>query len=70
MITSNAETSSIWFVDFGVSNPMTSHEEWFMNLRGPERRGVVETGDDSMHPIEHIGDVPFSKQELYQRRSA
>ena len=39
---------------------MTSHEEWFMNMRKPKRRAVVETGGDSTHTTEHIGDVPFN----------
>ena len=39
---------------------MTSHEEWFSHLEKPEQPGVVETGDDICHPIEHIGGVPLS----------
>ena len=29
-------------------------------LEKPEQRGVIETNDDTPHPIEHIGDVPLS----------
>ena len=32
---------------------MTIHEEWFSYL-------VVETGDGSLHTIEHVGEVPLS----------
>ena len=34
-----------------------------MNLREPERLGVVETGDDSTHMIEHIGDVTLNNHD-------
>ena len=39
-----------------------SHEEWFRELREPDRPGYVETGDDTTHPIRHIGNVPFGKE--------
>ena len=57
--TSASTLNSVWFVDSGASNHMTSHEEWFQELRKPEHLGYVETGDDRTHPIEHIGNVPF-----------
>ena len=38
---------------------MTSHEEWFSYLEKQEQPGVVETGDDTLHPIEHVGEVPL-----------
>ena len=38
---------------------MTSHEDWFQELRKPDRPGYVETGDDTTHSIRHIGNVPF-----------
>ena len=41
---------------------MTSHKEWFCELREPERPGYVETGEDTMHLIQHIGNVPFSEK--------
>ena len=49
-----------WYVDSGISNHMTNHEEWFTSLRELEQLGYVETGDDTIHTIEHIGDVPQS----------
>ena len=30
-----------------------------------EKHGVVEIGDDSMHTIKHIGDVPFRNNNKY-----
>ena len=59
-MSSNMEVGEVWFIDSGAANHMTSHEEWFMNMRKLERRDVVETGNDSTHAIEHIGDFPFN----------
>ena len=53
----------IWYVDLGASNHMTSHGEWFKDMRNPEKPGYVETGDDTTHPIAHVGDVPLSMQD-------
>ena len=39
---------------------MTSHEEWFSYLEKLEKQGVVETGDDTPHTIEHVSEVPLS----------
>ena len=57
--TSASASNNVWFVDSGASNHMTSHEDWFRELHAPERPGYVETGDDTTHPIQHIGNVPF-----------
>ena len=59
----NASTSEdVWFVDSGASNHMTSHQEWFRDLREPDRPIYVETGDDTTHPIRHVGNVLFWKE--------
>ncbi len=50
-------------MDFGVSNHMTSHGEWFKNTRDLKTPGFVETGDDTTHPITQIGKVPLSMQD-------
>ena len=60
--TSVLNPEDVWFVDSSASNHMTSHQEWFCKLREPERPGYVKTGDDTMHPIRHIGNVPFGKE--------
>ena len=39
---------------------MMSHEEWFSYLEKPEHLAIIETGDDTSHPIEHAGDIPLS----------
>ena len=59
MITSTSEPDDVWFVDSCASNHMTSHQEWFMNLREAKRPGMVGIDDDSTYTIEHIGDVAF-----------
>ena len=43
------------------SHHMTSHQEWFRDLRTPDRPGYIETWDDVIHPIRHLGNVPFGK---------
>ena len=58
-----SESDEVWYIDSGVSNDMTSHEEWFLYLEKPEQPRVVETGDDTTHPIEHVGEVPLSHVE-------
>ena len=54
------KSDKVWYVDYGASNHMTSHEDWFSYLEKLEQPGVVETGDDTPHPIEHVGEVPVS----------
>ena len=60
MAVNTSKSSEVWYVDSGASNHMTSHEEWFSYLEKPEKQGVVETGDDTPHTIEHVGEVPLS----------
>ena len=49
------KSDEVWYVDFGASNHMTSHKEWFLYLEKPMQPGVVATGDDTPHPIENVG---------------
>ena len=42
---------------------MTSHAKWFREMHNLERPGHVEIGDDTSHPIVHIGKVPLSMQD-------
>ena len=49
----------VWYVDSGASNHMTSHGEWFKEMKDPEKPSFVEIGDDTAHPIPHVGDVPL-----------
>ena len=42
---------------------MTSHGEWFRDVKNLDRPGYVETGDDTAHPIAHVGNVPLAMQD-------
>jgi hypothetical protein len=55
--------NNVWYVDFGASNHMTSHVEWFRDTKDLKTLGFVETGDDITHPITQIGKVPLSMQD-------
>ena len=64
---SNSE--DVWFIDSGASHHMTSHEEWFRDLRTPNPPGFIETGDDTTHPIRYIGNVHV-QCPIWERRRA
>ena len=55
-----SKTNKVWYVDSSASNHMTNHEECFSDLDKPEHPRIVETGDNTSHPIEHAGNVPLS----------
>ena len=57
------KSEEVWYIDSRASNHMTNHVEWFSSLEKPEQLGVVETRDNTMHPIKHVGDVPLSHVE-------
>ena len=57
MAASTSKSSKVWYVDSGASNHMTNHKEWFLTIEKLEQSGVVETGYDIPHSIEHIKDV-------------
>jgi len=50
-------------VDYGASNHMTSHEEWFRNTKDLKTLEFVETGDDITYPSTQIGKVSLSMQD-------
>ena len=56
-------SEDVWYVDSGASNHMTSRGEWFRDLKELNAPGYVETGDDTAHPIAHIGKVPLNMQD-------
>ena len=47
----------VWYVDLGASNHMTTRGNWFKELDAMRTPSYVETGDDTVHPIDHIGRV-------------
>jgi hypothetical protein len=60
-VSTNAD--NVWYVDLGASNHMTYHGERFRDVKNLEKLGYVETGDDTAHPIAHIGNVPLAMQD-------
>jgi hypothetical protein len=42
---------------------MTSHGEWFRDIKDLKTPEFVEIGDDTTHPITQIGKVPLSMQD-------
>ena len=63
VVTQDASTKDVWYVNSGASNHMTYHQNWFNKMKEPNKLGYVETGDDTMHPIEHVGNVPLSMHD-------
>ena len=53
------ECDSNWYIDSGCSNHMSCNENVFENLHAPTEFSYVQTGDDSKHCIEHVGNVPL-----------
>ena len=71
--TSTSTLDKVWFVNSEASNHITSHEDWFLELRKPDRLSYVKIGEDTTRPIRHVGNVPFEnngKQNLPQKRLA
>ena len=58
-LTDTSSSDNVWFIDSGASKHMTSHENYFQELRKPDQPGYVEIGDDTTDPIRHIGNVSF-----------
>ncbi|BBM97607.1 hypothetical protein Mp_1g06970 [Marchantia polymorpha subsp. ruderalis] len=59
---STASTEEEWYINFGASNHMTAHEEWFTNMEPIKQPGVVIAGDDTSHPITYMGKIPVQVQ--------
>ena len=53
----------VWYVDFGASNHMTHYKNWFNELHVPKQPGYVETGDNTVHLIERMGNVPLATHD-------
>ena len=58
MAMNTSKSNEVWYS--GASNNMTSLEEWFSYFEKPEKQGLVETGVDTLHIIEHVNEVPLS----------
>ncbi|MCO5604337.1 hypothetical protein L7F22_058502 [Adiantum nelumboides] len=48
----------------GASNHMTSHGEWFKEMKQLDGPSYVKTGDDLAHSIVHVGKVPLQMMYL------
>ena len=66
-ITNDANRDKNWYIDSGCSNHMSCNGKLFEKLQSPNVCGYVQTGDDSKHVIEHIGNVPL--QDAYGTRN-
>ena len=62
-IAHDVSSNDVWYVDSGASNHMTCHHTWFSEMKEPSKPGYVETGDDTMHPIQHVGNVPLTTDD-------
>ena len=63
VITHYAGIKDVWYVDLGASNHLTYHQKQINEMKEPSKPGYVDTSDDTMHPIEHVGNVPLSMHD-------
>ena len=63
VVAHEADSNDLWYVDSGASNHMICYHTWFSEMKEPSKPGYVETGDDTMHPIEHVGNVPLAMDD-------
>ena len=42
---------------------MTRHHTWFIEMKEPSKPSYVEIGDDTIHPIKHVGNVPLAMDD-------
>ena len=56
--TSTFNSEDVWF----VVKSYDVHQEWFRALSMPDRPNYIDLGDDTTHPIQHIGNVPIRKE--------
>ena len=67
MIENGTRVDCVSYVDSGASNHMTSHGEWFKDIQSLDKLGFVEIGDNTSHPIAHVGKVPFCMDNGFMR---
>ena len=61
MAVNTSKPNEVWYVDSGASNYMKSEKEWFLYVEKPEQPGIVETGDETPHTIEHVDEIPLTE---------
>ena len=52
-------SDNCWYIDFGCTNHMTCHGEWFNEKNPIKSEEFVATGDNPTHNITHVGNVPL-----------
>jgi hypothetical protein len=66
-VVANVSTNvdNVWYVDSRAFNHMTYHGEWFRDVKNLEKPSYVKIGggDDTSHPIVHIGNVPLTMED-------
>ncbi len=55
--------NNVWYVEYGASNHMISHGEWFRDIKDLKTLRFVKINDDTTHPITQIGKVLLSMQD-------
>ena len=61
--THDSNIGDVWYVDSRASNHMTYHKNWLNELHASKKPSYVKTGDNTLHPIEHVGKVPLSMHD-------
>ena len=59
-LTDVTNCKDVWFVDLGASNHMTQLWSMVNDVKNLEKLGYVETGNDNLHSIAHVGKVLLS----------
>ena len=62
-IAHDASSNDVCYVDLGASNHMTCHHTWFSEMKELSKPSYVETGDDMMHSIQHVKNVPLTTND-------
>ena len=48
-----------WYIDSGCTNHITCNGEWFNERNPMKQEEFVATGDNTLHSITHVGNVPL-----------
>ena len=59
-ITGKNASSSVWYVDYGASNHMTSSSTHLINVKPYVGKMQIHTADGECLPIKSVGDIPHT----------
>lgn len=62
-IAGDLDIENVWYVDSDTTNHMTHHHNRFSKMKEPRNPSYIEIGDDTIHPIEHVGNVFLSMED-------